>query len=96
MNPDRSGAEPSWGPSPSAPPPARGEDRLSAAEAHRGGSGPFAPGDFCYYAPWGNLAFFYAGYRYSRDLASMLVFAWNSKKPSLMGDGLVPGSLVAG
>jgi hypothetical protein len=34
-------------------------------------SGPFgdeAPGDFCYYAPWGNLAFFYAGYRYSRGL----------------------------
>ena len=32
------------------------------------GSGPFtneAPGDLCYYAPWGNLAFFYAGYRYS-------------------------------
>lgn len=35
------------------------------------GSGPFtneAPGDFCYYAPWGNLVFFYAGYRYSRGL----------------------------
>jgi hypothetical protein len=35
------------------------------------GSGPFgneAPGDLCYYAPWGNLAFFYAGYRYSRGL----------------------------
>ena len=33
------------------------------------GSGPFgdeAPGDLCYYAPWGNLAFFYAGYRCSR------------------------------
>jgi hypothetical protein len=27
-----------------------------------------APGDLCYYAPWGNLAFFYAGYRYSRGL----------------------------
>lgn len=35
------------------------------------GSGPFSnenPGDLCYYAPWGNLAFFYAGYRYSRGL----------------------------
>ncbi len=35
------------------------------------GSGPFgseAPGDLCYYAPWGNLAFFHAGYRYSTGL----------------------------
>lgn len=35
------------------------------------GSGPFtneAPGDLCYYAPWGNLAFFHAGYRYSNGL----------------------------
>jgi hypothetical protein len=35
------------------------------------GAGPFgneAPGDLGYYAPWGNLAFFYAGYRYSRGL----------------------------
>ncbi|MBN9053681.1 MAG: MFS transporter [Rhizobiales bacterium] len=35
------------------------------------GSGPFRnerPGDLCYYAPWGNLAFFYAGYRWSRGL----------------------------
>lgn len=35
------------------------------------GSGPFtneAPGDLCYYAPWGNLAFFYAGYHYSGGL----------------------------
>ena len=35
------------------------------------GSGPFAneaPGDLCYYAPWGNLAFFYASYRYSSGL----------------------------
>lgn len=35
------------------------------------GSGPFAneaPGDLCYYAPWGNLAFFHAGYRYSSGL----------------------------
>lgn len=34
-------------------------------------SGPFsseAPGDLCYYAPWGNLAMFYAGYRYSEGL----------------------------
>ena len=35
------------------------------------GSGPFSneqPGDVCYYAPWGDLAFFYAGYRYSKGL----------------------------
>lgn len=35
------------------------------------GSGRFGnerPGDLCYYAPWGNLALFYAGYRWSRGL----------------------------
>jgi hypothetical protein len=35
------------------------------------GSGPFKnerPGDLCYYAPWGNLAFFYAGYHWSQGL----------------------------
>ncbi len=35
------------------------------------GSTPFSgeqPGDLCYYAPWGNLAFFHAGYRYSSGL----------------------------
>lgn len=35
------------------------------------GSGPFsneAAGDLCYYAPWGNLAFFHGGYRYSSGL----------------------------
>lgn len=35
------------------------------------GSGPFdneRSGDLCYYAPWGNLAFFYAGYRWSHGL----------------------------
>jgi hypothetical protein len=35
------------------------------------GSGPFgneAPGDLAYYAPWGNLAFFYESYRYSSGL----------------------------
>jgi hypothetical protein len=34
-------------------------------------SGPFgseAPGDLAYYAPWGNLAFFYGSYRYSSGL----------------------------
>ena len=34
-------------------------------------SAPFsgeAPGDLCYYAPWGNLAFFHAGYRWSPGL----------------------------
>ena len=34
-------------------------------------SGPFAneqPGDLCYFAPWGNLALFYAGYRWSSGL----------------------------
>lgn len=35
------------------------------------GSGPFdneRPGDLAYYAPWGNLAFFYERYRYSGGL----------------------------
>lgn len=35
------------------------------------GSGPFdneAVGDVCYFAPWGNLALFHAGYRWSRGL----------------------------
>ena len=35
------------------------------------GTSPFeneAPGDLCYYAPWGNLALFYANYRYSKGL----------------------------
>ena len=35
------------------------------------GSGPFsneAAGDLCYYAPWGNLAFFHGGYKYSNGL----------------------------
>jgi hypothetical protein len=27
-----------------------------------------AAGDLCYYAPWGNLAFFHGGYRYSSGL----------------------------
>jgi hypothetical protein len=26
------------------------------------------PGDLCYFAPWGNLALFYAEYRWSRGL----------------------------
>ena len=36
--------------------------------------GPFpsaAPGDVCYYVPWGNLAFFYNGYESSRDLVRL-------------------------
>ncbi|EJT06770.1 cyclophilin-like fold protein [Rhizobium sp. CCGE 510] len=35
------------------------------------GSGPFQnerPGDLCYFAPWGNLALFHGGYRYSSGL----------------------------
>lgn len=30
--------------------------------------GDEAPGDLCYYAPWGNLALFHAPYRWSRGL----------------------------
>jgi hypothetical protein len=40
-------------------------------ELTREGAGPFSnerPGDLCYYAPWGNLAFFYDSYRYSNGL----------------------------
>lgn len=35
------------------------------------GAEPFAgeaPGDLCYFTPWGNLAFFYGAYRYSPGL----------------------------
>ena len=38
------------------------------------GSGPFLneqPGDLCYFAPWGNLVFFYAGYQYSKGLVRL-------------------------
>ena len=31
-------------------------------------SDPEAPGDLCYYAPWGNLALFHGPYRWSRGL----------------------------
>ncbi len=40
-------------------------------------SGPFgneAAGDLCYFAPWGNLALFHAGYRYSRGLIRIARF----------------------
>ncbi|MCA0964936.1 cyclophilin-like fold protein, partial [Salipiger bermudensis] len=29
------------------------------------------PGDFCYYAPWGDIVFFYAGYHYSPGLVRL-------------------------
>ena len=29
------------------------------------------PGDICYFAPWGNLALFFAGYRYSSGLVRL-------------------------
>ena len=38
------------------------------------GDEPFgdeAVGDLCYFAPWGNLAFFHADYRYSRGLVRL-------------------------
>jgi hypothetical protein len=36
--------------------------------------GPFpdaAPGDLCYYVPWGNLAFFHGAYESTRDLVRL-------------------------
>ena len=36
--------------------------------------GPFpnaGPGDLCYYIPWGNLAFFHAGYESTSDLVRL-------------------------
>lgn len=30
-----------------------------------------APGDLCYYVPWGNLAFFHGGYESTRDLVRL-------------------------
>ncbi|WP_352516146.1 MULTISPECIES: cyclophilin-like fold protein [unclassified Mesorhizobium] len=41
------------------------EDQLPAAQAQRRGQRPVR--DLCYYAPWGKLAIFYAGYHWSRD-----------------------------
>lgn len=41
-------------------------------------SGPFgneAPGDLCYFAPWGNLALFYANYRWSDGVIRLSRFA---------------------
>ena len=38
------------------------------AEEGSGRFGNEAVGDLCYYAPWGNLALFYAPYRWSRGL----------------------------
>lgn len=38
------------------------------------GARPFgheAPGDICYYAPWGNLALYHAGYRHSSGLVRL-------------------------
>jgi hypothetical protein len=38
------------------------------------GSGSFsngAAGDLCYYAPWGNLAFFHSSYKYSSGLVRL-------------------------
>lgn len=37
-------------------------------EAGRNRFGNEAPGDICYYAPWGNIVFYYAGYRYDPGL----------------------------
>lgn len=37
-------------------------------EAGSSAFGSERPGDLCYYAPWGNLAFFHAGYRWSQGL----------------------------
>lgn len=39
-----------------------------------GARGPFpdaAPGDLCYFIPWGNLAFFYGGYESTADLVRL-------------------------
>ncbi len=47
------------------------EDRLPSADVdgrRRGHFGKEAPGDFAYFAQWGNLVFYYAGYRYANGL----------------------------
>ncbi|WP_432613481.1 cyclophilin-like fold protein [Azospirillum brasilense] len=49
-------------------------------------SGSFSnemPGDLCYYAPWGNLAMFYAGYQWSQGLIRLGRFD-NGFEPLLM------------
>ena len=52
------------------------------------GSGRFddeAPGDLCYYAPWGNLALFHSGYRWSRGLIGLAV-STTDRPPQVRGE----------
>src|SRR5438034_7722921 len=52
------------------------------------GSSPFsneAAGDLCYYAPWGNLAFFHGGYRYSSGLIRIARLDEGSQPPLTRG-----------
>ncbi len=58
--------------------------RLS--EGGRGRSGNEAPGDLCYYVPWGNLALFKQDYRLSNDLILL------GKIEGPMDPLLVPGT----
>ena len=58
------------------------------------GSGPFgneAPGDLCYFAPWGNLALFYAGYRWSEGVIRLGRFE-GSFEPCSRGENSRSGS----
>lgn len=41
------------------------------ADEGREAFGGEAPGDVCYYAPWGNLVLYHAPYRYSRGLVRL-------------------------
>ena len=41
------------------------------SELARGPVPGAAPGDLCYYVPWGNLAFFHGGYESTRDLVRL-------------------------
>ena len=46
----------------------RGSEMRKLTEEGRGPFSNEAAGDLCYYAPWGNLAFFHSGYKYSSGL----------------------------
>jgi hypothetical protein len=49
-------------------PDRRRQDRTGPNEEGSGRFGGEAPGDLCYYAPWGNLAMFHGAYRRSQGL----------------------------
>lgn len=48
--------------------------KLKISAADRTLSGKGEPGVIAYYIPWGNIAMFYKGFSYDRDLTKLAVF----------------------